>query len=192
MDVAVKVALKFLKQGELLDGFIKSLTEGRISIPSTKRLAAGTEIELEVHFPQIDQPQTIPAVVVAEEPDGRAFVAQPVDIRKLDSLFKMLAKAPAEERSASRLEIEMIEQPEDEPPEESGDEGAPLVVIRELAKAGGEKKKLGKMGKTSSNAQVIKRPVEESMAVKERRSWDGTEPAAAADEDTEVIIRKKD
>jgi len=125
--VAVRIKLRFQEVGNLLEIFFKSLANGKVTIPTKRRYGTGSELELEVYFPELAEPQTINCRVMVEDSKSGAVEVEPTNLDQVEAVFAKLAQIPAYEgllaKPKPRVIIESVEEEElgaeakEEPPE---------------------------------------------------------------------------
>jgi|GEM_PF-1472953 len=111
-----RVRLKFAQHGKLLQNFLNSLSQGRLSIPVKEKYETGQELEVEFILPDISEPQIIRARVefqTQQPPEIRVAI---INQEEVDRLMDRLAEIPSYNEfieSQKQKKVEILESQEE-------------------------------------------------------------------------------
>lgn len=100
--------MTFHEISELMEAFLKSLSRGILIIPVSKKYGPGSELELNVVFPDLAQPQLIPGRVRSENPEKKMVEVELADRAKFQDIINMLARIPAYQEMLQRLRMPVV------------------------------------------------------------------------------------
>jgi len=93
--MVVRIKLRFPEIGNLVEDFLKAVAQSVVTIPVSGQYPAGQEVELNVFFPKIEDPQLISATVLSEDPEAKTVQVQITDLAQVQELFDKLLQLEA-------------------------------------------------------------------------------------------------
>jgi len=195
ISMSAQIRLRFPATGKLLEKFLNSLSQGRLTIPVSERYKSGQELELEAILPEVAEPRKIRTRIQSVSADGKSVEATVINREEVDKLLDQLCEIPAYNEFLEGYERKKIETEEIEEVvlrAEPGEQEEPEVVIiseplrlrKDLVESA-EKKELPKPEKPKGKKTPISR---EEVRVREEKPEPAEKPEAEAESEVKIKI----